>query len=244
MCTLTWVRHAGGYELFFNRDEQTTRGPEVPPELGERGGVRHIAPRDGDSGGTWIAANDRGLTLCLLNGDEADGDPAGKRYESRGLLVPSIIDAGSAGEMAARLDEAELGPYRPFVLVALAPAGEACVFEWDGREGRLDLRAEARMPLISSGVEVARVRQQRAEHLAALAAKGGGLSARVLATFHASHANGPSAYSTCMHREDASTRSHSRILVTPEDVRFTHTPGPPCSNASGSVVRLRRGARP
>ena len=68
MCTVTWVHSQAGYELFFNRDERTGRGPESPACEAETNGVRWLAPRDSDAGGTWLAVNEHGLTLGLLNG--------------------------------------------------------------------------------------------------------------------------------------------------------------------------------
>ncbi len=67
MCTVSWRAARDGYDLFFNRDELHTRAPELPPALSERDGVRFLAPRDGDHGGTWLAVNEHGLTVCLLN---------------------------------------------------------------------------------------------------------------------------------------------------------------------------------
>ena len=69
MCTVSWVHQPGGYHLLSNRDEKRTRGTASAPALVERGGVRFIAPIDADFGGTWIAANEFGISLCLLNGD-------------------------------------------------------------------------------------------------------------------------------------------------------------------------------
>ena len=63
MCTVTWIRVAGGYELFCNRDERLERGPELPPSVLERAGVHLVAPRDSDFGGTWIAVNEHGIAL-------------------------------------------------------------------------------------------------------------------------------------------------------------------------------------
>jgi len=52
MCTATWLRGITGYEVFFNRDELATRKPARPPARRDRGGVRILAPLDGDAGGT------------------------------------------------------------------------------------------------------------------------------------------------------------------------------------------------
>src|ERR1051326_3966193 len=68
VCTVSWTHQPGGYHLLCNRDEKRTRGAARAPELRLIGGTRCISPADSDFGGTWIAVNEWGLTLCLLNG--------------------------------------------------------------------------------------------------------------------------------------------------------------------------------
>ena len=89
MCTVTWIRplEAEGYDLLFNRDESLTRGPELGPEPSRQGGTTFLAPRDSDQGGTWLAVNDHGLTVCLLNGYVPSRGQAPPSWRSRGLLV-------------------------------------------------------------------------------------------------------------------------------------------------------------
>src|SRR5438093_338902 len=50
----------------------------------------------------------------------------------------------------------------------------------------------------------------------------------VLHDFHRSHAPVPSAYSPCMHREDASTMSFSCIQVTNRSIELSYLPHSPC----------------
>ena len=61
-----------------------------------------IAPIDADGGGTWIAANERGLTVCLLNHYPDAGEPlvresSGDRRSS-GDNVGSYSNRRRAGE--------------------------------------------------------------------------------------------------------------------------------------------------
>src|ERR1041384_8245608 len=78
VCTVSWVHQPGGYHLLCNRDEKRTRGAAFAPQVLERGGVRYIAPIDSECGGTWLSANEFGLSVCLLNG-AADAEPWGLR---------------------------------------------------------------------------------------------------------------------------------------------------------------------
>ena len=244
MCTLSWARVEGGYELFFNRDERRTRGAELEPALLERERVRYVAPRDADFGGTWIAVNERGTTLCLLNGYAAEGlEPEPEvQLESRGRLVIELADAADTRAVAARLCAREAARFRPFLLVALDPRHEALVAEWDGRSLQLDERAEARMPMISSSFAERAVRARRAAVFRERARDGRPLAPDALRACHASHDGGPSAYSVCMHREDAETRSLTCVRVAPTRVELEHTPGPPCRTGARPPLALERTA--
>ena len=58
-----------------------------------------------------------------------------------------------------------------------------------------------------------------------------GLTGEQLLAYHTGHASGAEqgdAYSVCMHREDASTKSLSRIRVGASEVSFSYAPGAPC----------------
>ena len=50
----------------MNRDELLSRSPALPPSNFQTGGLLAIYPFE-KSGGTWIACNQHGVTLALLN---------------------------------------------------------------------------------------------------------------------------------------------------------------------------------
>src|SRR6516164_3683599 len=129
MCTVTWLREDGGYHLFCNRDEKLTRQPALPPRLGVREGVRYLAPIDGDFGGTWIATNEFGVSLCLLNGTSG---PRPAVVRSRGLLVLDLASSRSLTEVANSIGGGDLSLYAPFTLTALSHSEPAMVIEWNG----------------------------------------------------------------------------------------------------------------
>jgi hypothetical protein len=238
LCTLSWVHDPAGYELFFNRDERLERGPELPASALETNGVRWIAPRDGDFGGAWVAVNELGLTLAVLNAyAESLGTPPDV-WTSRGRLVTELIDAANGAEATRRLPGLGLRGFRPFVLVTLEPAAPVRVARWDGRSLALRENAEDELPLVSSGVVLEAARRHRAEVLARLAPNG--IDGATLERFHRSHEGGPSALSVCMHRDDARTRSTCRVTVSADEVRLVHTPGPPCETAPLPAVALAR----
>ena len=66
MCTVTFMPRRTGYCLAMNRDEKRTRpeGCLQPREILVAIGV--IYPSE-PGGGTWIALNDSGVSLALIN---------------------------------------------------------------------------------------------------------------------------------------------------------------------------------
>jgi hypothetical protein len=103
MCTVSWVHQPDGYHLLCNRDEKRTRGKALAPRVAERGGVRYIAPVDSDGDGTWLSANEFGLSVCLLTGG-AGSEQSGTR-PSRGLLLRELAWAASGPECALWLGQ-------------------------------------------------------------------------------------------------------------------------------------------
>ncbi|MCW5980395.1 MAG: NRDE family protein [Bryobacteraceae bacterium] len=230
MCTVSWLHCDGGYELFCNRDEKRTRGPAGAPERRESGGVRYLAPVDRDYGGTWIGANEHGLTLCLLNGAMDDAAPAKRGALSRGLFLRNLLTAVTALEAEERFWASNLEPFAPFTIAALEPEQPAAVLEWNGERRSILTYAEPYMPLSSSSLDGTGVREARREELARRVEAAGKLDGDVLAAFHASHDAGPGAYSTCMHRPEAETISFSRVRVTWGSVDFFYAPAAPCKS--------------
>ena len=111
----------------------------MPPVLAARDGVRFLAPVDGDFGGTWIATNEFGVSVCLLNGANLTGSSAidsgsGERVttRSRGLLIPELISAPSVALICEWVRAAYFALFAPFTLVALGTGQPAALVEWCG----------------------------------------------------------------------------------------------------------------
>ena len=115
MCTASLISTGrDGLRLVFNRDELHTRAPAAPPAVHRAQDRRAIMPTDPEGGGTWIALNDGGLLLFLLN-----HNPCKAAYQrgavSRGLIIPSLLhhtSARAALEAAAILNPARYSPFR------------------------------------------------------------------------------------------------------------------------------------
>jgi hypothetical protein len=239
VCTVTWLRRPGRYSVFFNRDELRARSEAKPPRRHEDGEASWLAPEDGDAGGTWLAVNDAGITVGALNGLRRE--PRVAEVRSRGLLVRDLASSRDLAEVERRVRVADLAPFRPFRLIAIAPVPPARVFEWDGVALAVDPDAERRVPLVSSSFDETEVGRRRLDAFRRLV--GEDRSALRLLAYHHDHANGPSAYSVCMHREDACTRSFTRVDVTADLVAMMYHAGNPCEEARDVTVELERTAR-
>ncbi|HEY2018491.1 MAG TPA: NRDE family protein [Bryobacteraceae bacterium] len=240
MCTVSWARQPGGYHLLSNRDEKRTRGVAYAPAVMERGGVRYVAPVDAEFGGTWIAVNEFGVSVSLLNGGQ--GSQPGRPRRSRGLLVKELAWAESSAESALWLKQLDLGVYAPFSLLILEPGRPAILADWNARDLTIDRAADPRMPLTSSSYDPDGVRRFRTKELASRIDPSRAIDPALLYWFHASHGASPDAYSPCMHREDAETVSFSWVIVSEREIRFLYSPAAPCKCSPSSQKILPRAA--
>lgn len=243
MCTLSWGPLPGGFFVAFNRDERRSRAAGLGPRVLERNGVQALMPIDGEAGGTWIAVNELGCAVALLNGyrfQAADARPADGPlpWISRGQLCMDVCDAGSVGEVAARLAARDLSRFRPFELVALDAEGAAAVHTWDGAELEQHTLGPADRPLVSSSFDDAGARLQRRALFAHTVGAAAGESDTL--RFHASHEPRRGAYSPCMHREDAHTVSFTHLRASADAVELSYRPSAPCGTSESVRAQLPR----
>src|SRR5689334_14803468 len=66
MCTVTFIARPGGYYLGMNRDEKRARPVATAPARSQINGRSILAPSE-PGGGTWIGANDAGVSFALIN---------------------------------------------------------------------------------------------------------------------------------------------------------------------------------
>jgi hypothetical protein len=215
VCTVSWSHESdGGYQLLCNRDEKRTRKHVIEPRLHCTGGTRYIAPVDGDFGGTWIGVNELAVSVCLLNGY---GVPRG--HVSRGLLVIELLRSRSAAGAVESAATRDLAQFSPFTVLALEPGRPAALCVWDGTLSRIFADGEAFVPLVSSSLDQFAAEQARKRAFE---------QAESLDSFHRDHLDGPSAYSPCMHRNDAETVSFSRVHVSRSEITLAYSPAAPC----------------
>lgn len=232
MCTVSWLHAPDGYQLLCNRDERHARKPASAPFVQHRRGVRLISPADGDHGGSWIAVNEFGLTFCLLNrygcGTCCGEAKADCGYRSRGLLLMDLVECQSLAEVRTTINGLDLGEFPPFIIVVLAPAQPALLCHWTSRDILVECDGDNAMPLTSSSLDQRGVETCRKRLFETLLTERGHLDVQLLFEFHLSHLPVPSAYSPCMHREDASTVSFSWVTVASDGIKFCYLSGAPC----------------
>ncbi len=240
MCTVSWLPDRFGYSLCFNRDERLTRAPALPPAVRESAGVSFIAPRDGNFGGTWIAANTFGLSLGVVNQYRAREYTPLPSPRSRGALIPELIMHTSPAGAITALAGLDLTVMPPFTLFAAAPGTPVHLAAWDGLGLSLSSHAEPGLLLTSSSVSEPAVTDGRR----ALFAAAGAATVEALRALHRSHLPERGARSVCMHRDDAETQSYSEVRVTPDAVRFSHVDVAPCRGVLRPAILLARRAVP
>jgi len=242
MCTLSWVFEHQDYRVYFNRDESRERQTAIPPRVHKKQmGVEFIAPIDAEAGGSWIAVNQYGLSVCLLNYYQGSEPVDSASKLTRGAIVISLIGSMNFDELEQRLNKLELTVFAGFTLVVFQK-GAVKGWQWDGDT----LQAIAPTPpLISSLLHKDVVLAKRKHYFERLP----DLHPKTLEAFHSSHFENEvrqesgellAECSVCMHRDNAQTVSLSVIEVNSECVSMTYTQGSPCSSRADSPVVLMR----
>lgn len=226
MCTVSWLPGPGGYLLCFNRDENRTRRPGLPPTIRRVHGLDIVAPTDADAGGTWIGVNSAGLTVCLAN-LYGTTSPIPAEPISRGQLVLGLAGERSLSEVARHLREIDFTRYRPFTLIAAQPDLPAQLWRWDGTAVSDRRHDEPGILVTSSAVDQDPVEASRRREYAAMFADGPLTTSR-LSEFHSSHRPARGGLSVCMHRPDAQTVSLTRVEVTTDTIAMAYSDGSPC----------------
>ena len=155
MCTMTVVPLSDGrVRVAFNRDESWDH-PRPGPTRCRAGPRMALLSTDPAFGGIWLAVNDAGLVLALL-----DVSPDGPTAEpvtaarGRGEVVPALLEcdspAAALGALEQVLDDRDFGPFR----LVLVGSGVAADVRWDGSQAMVVSRLIGGTPLryTSSGL--------------------------------------------------------------------------------------------
>jgi Transport and Golgi organisation 2 len=243
VCTVTVVPWRGRVRLAANRDERRSRPAALPPEVRSFGERRAVLPVDPVGGGTWVAVNDAGLAMALLNVSAgwAVAETAAPT-KSRGAIIPALLcwdTLSRATERALRLDAAEYAPFR----LVLVDRTEFVEIRSDRKRLRPVSQGALAAPRLftSSGLGDRLVQGPRA----GLFTRFFGPSADWVAAQDAYHRHrwpDRGHLSVCMHRADACTVSHTVVTLGPDRVSLVYSAGPPDDPLEVFVTDLVRRA--
>lgn len=239
MCTISFVPNPRGFHLAMNRDENQARPRALPPVIINLAGCRAILPRE-PSGGTWIAANDRGVCVALINWHRIKLEPPSSVI-SRGEVVRAMAGHLSVGDIAAGLASLTLRRLRPFRLIAIVPL-ENKLTEWRWDLKRLSALEHPwkKQHWFSSGFGEERAELERRQ-VCDSAQDGQSAGTLVwLRRLHRSHLPTRGPFSICMHRKEAATVSYTEVAVSNRRVLLRYKPGPACSANSKITKALPR----
>jgi len=223
MCTVSFTPTDVGFRLAMNRDEKRSRIAALPPAAFKLGDHRVLYPREPD-GGTWLAVNDAGLCLALINWHRIEREPRG-RTESRGRIIPELIAATGSRVVTHKIRAMPLQCSRPFRLLVI-DSGRHRVTEWKWDLKNLTERRHGweTQHWFSSGYDEQEAERERTEVCLSWPL---GTKTR-LRQLHASHLPKRGPFSICMHRPDAVTVSYSEVGVTEKRVTLRYKSGSPC----------------
>jgi hypothetical protein len=218
-----------GYCLAMNRDEKLARPQGLPPKLKVVKNRRVICPSE-PGGGTWIALNDFGVSLALINWYSVPTQIETSRI-TRGEVVRSTSPADNAKAVEQLLSDLPLHRINPFRLVGVFSACDQ-INEWRWDLRNLDRKVHPWRPQqwISSGFNEPAAQRERSQTFQRALKQTSVGSLDWLRRLHRSHAPATGPFSTCMHRTDAATVSYTEVLVLGCNATLRHCAGSPCEH--------------
>ena len=228
MCTFSFIPGKYGYLAAMNRDERLTRTVASPPELFRAADLSAAYPYE-SGGGTWIACNERGITLALLNWNLSGPRDGVEKQVSRGSVIPQLIGHSDLGDVAWKLNSISLHGILPFRLVGIFwLQDQVCEFRWDGSAlQRVTFPWESRH-WFSSGLSDEIAQRERGEVCQLAWCEPNAGTAPWLRALHSSHHVDRPAFGICVHRPDAATVSYSEVEFRPSALTFRYVAGSPC----------------
>ncbi|MEI6264962.1 MAG: NRDE family protein [Sphingobacteriia bacterium] len=128
MCTVTFIPTKSGFVITSNRDEHVNRGKAIAPIKIRSNDLEIVYPKDPDAGGTWIATNNNGDAIVLLNGAFEKHISKPPYAKSRGLILLEIFDLINFRDS---IHDFHLDNIEPFTIVYFSD-NHLFEFRWDG----------------------------------------------------------------------------------------------------------------
>lgn len=245
MCTVSLISATpGNYFLGGNRDEQKSRKKGLPPSIKTANGVTYLAPEDTTAGGTWIAANEFGLSLAILNRyhDNFANQKLPVNPTSRGLIIPSLIHSTDLKQVEAQISY-HLNPnqYRPFSLLAIGIKNiKALRWDWDGRNFFISKPQKPPKIWVSSGMYQQEVEKSREKVFEKHLTNNPKMSVSEMKALHSSTHPKPGHLSISMELEHVQTVSCTIIEAAENDILMHYHDGLPSLNNRWDSFKLKR----
>jgi hypothetical protein len=130
MCTVTFIPSGDNIYITSNRDEKHWRSNALSPAVYPFTSGNLLFPKDGDAGGTWIAAHENGNAIVFLNGGFIRHTPQPPYRKSRGLILLDLLDTPNP---VLDFKTLSLQQIEPFTAV-MWNAGQLFECRWDGQQ--------------------------------------------------------------------------------------------------------------
>jgi hypothetical protein len=198
-----------------------------------------VLPTDSLSGGTWLAVNDAGLALAMLNVNLPDRDRnAPKSPRSRGEVIPSLLESDSPSAVLGLCERLNYREFAPFRLVLIGHGLVADV-RWDGREPMVMSRLVGGPQMFtSSGLGDHLVEGVRRELFDQMFMNGPHTWEAAQHAFHRHKWPGREHLSVNMSRDTSRTVSHAVIDLRATEVVLAYHADAPDQPAKDTTVSL------
>lgn len=135
MCTSTYIpRPNKSYILSSNRDEAPSRAAtEISSVVVNDRKV--YFPKDQKKGGSWMAIDNEGRSVCLLNGADKKHASGGTYRRSRGLM---LLDYFSFKDYVNFIEDYNFKGIEPFTLI-MAQQLNLSVLKWNGQQKKVQI---------------------------------------------------------------------------------------------------------
>ena len=221
MCTLTFIPSQEKVIITSNRDEHISRANTDFPVTISKNHSTIYFPQDPKAGGTWVAANNKGLVSVLLNGAFEKHKHRPPYRLSRGILLLDTYEFSNLTEFSNQYNLVDI---EPFTLVQLDTKLKIITeLRWDG-ENKFVSTIDFFKPHIwsSSTLYSKEIREQRETWFNELL-KNEELNPDSMLEFHQFGGKGNTKNSITMNRGNGlQTVSISQLIISEGNVNFTH----------------------
>ncbi len=111
MCSLSYIPQGNGFILSHNRDELPQRKSSSNLERLSVAQREIVFPKDLQAGGTWMGADNRGLSACILNGGSVSYLRQVPYRASRGSVIPHLLETGNIEDFKKKWSSEGIEPF-------------------------------------------------------------------------------------------------------------------------------------